>query len=679
MTAIAVPVGRRAEIRLTKGVQLAILFGIAAALYAILRGQWTLAHANDAPIFLSINDIRDTVDANRLTSPVFVYLFNPIRQAIGLLVDVFSFVLESVSWIGVTAIAGAMGLVFVTWRTCLLVVASFFAFGLLGLWEETVQTLALTMAAVVISLAIGIPLGIWAGRSDRLLRVVSPILDVMQIMPTFAYLAPLTLFFLIGSPAAVVATMIYAIPPAIRITALGIRGVPHDTVEAATSMGSTGWQVLRNVQLPMARSTIGLAVNQTIMMALSMIVITAFIDAPGLGQSIITALSKLNVGAAFEAGLAIVLLATVLDRLTASASSTTDRRKRGMDPTPTVRRRRIEVATIGVAVGAVVVGAILPLGEQFPDDWRFRLAAPINTIVAWIEKNLYPVTDAVKNVVTQYLLGPLETLLTTSPWWLVLGLAVGVALIVSGRRAALASGVALLAVVALQLWEHTMATLALVIVAVVITMLVGVALGVASARSDRFAQVLRPINDAAQTMPSFVYLLPAVALFGTTRFTGILAAVIYAAPAVTRLVEDGIRGVSPAAIEAATAAGSSRAQMILKVQLPMARRSLLVATNQGVVLVLAMVVVAGLVGAGALGYDVVAGFSQSEDFGKGMAAAISIVLLGVLLDRITQGAGARSSGRDQNGGRPLGLVSMPMAILGVPARALVRRSKPGPE
>ena len=192
-----------------------------------------------------------------------------------------------------------------------------------------------------------------------------------------------------------------------------------------------------------------------------------------------------------------------------------------------------------------------------------------------------------------------------------------------------------------------METLALVLVAVAITMAIGVTLGVASARSRVFASLLRPINDAAQTMPAFVYLLPAVALFGATRFTAILAAVIYGVPAVVRLVEDGIRGVSPTVIEAATAAGSSRAQMIWKVQLPMARRSLLVATNQGVVLVLAMVVVGGLVGAGALGYDVVAGFAQHEDFGKGMAAAISIVLLGVLLDRITQGAGAPSPGTDR--------------------------------
>ena len=170
-----------------------------------------------------------------------------------------------------------------------------------------------------------------------------------------------------------------------------------------------------------------------------------------------------------------------------------------------------------------------------------------------------------------------------------------------------------------------MQTLALVLVAVVITMAIGVTLGVASARDRRVAAVMRPINDFAQTLPAFVYLLPAVALFGPTRATAIVAAVIFAVPVVIRLVEDGIKGVSPTAIEAATAAGSTRLQMIRNVQLPMARRSLLVATNQGGVLVLSMVVVGGLVGGGSLGFDVVSGFSQLNNFGKGIAAAISIV------------------------------------------------------
>jgi glycine betaine/proline transport system permease protein len=641
MTAISIPLRRQADWQLGRGTLMAILLAVSALLYVVFRGQWTLPFDADAPLFLTINEVRDWIDLNRDTAPLFVYVFDPIRQGVAWLVDSFTFILQSMSWIGVTAIAGAMGLVFVGRRTAVLVVGSFLAFGLMGLWDATIETLALTLAGVVLSLLVGIPLGIVAGRSDRFLRLISPVLDVMQIMPTFAYLAPLTLIFLIGPPAATICTLIYAVPATIRITALGIRGVSHETIEAADSLGSTRFQILRKVQLPMARSTIGLAVNQTIMMALSMIVITALIAAPGLGVEILDALAQLDIGRAFEAGLAVVLLAMVLDRLTARASQVSDRRHRGEDPLADRRRRMLIVGSWSVAGVLLLAGQLLPLGEQFPADWRVSIAAPINDIVAWIEQNLYPITDAIKNFVTEVLLNPIEGVLTNSPWWLVFGSSVGVAWIVSGRRAAITVAVALAGLIAMQLWEHSMETLALVLVALSITLVLGIALGVGSGRSHLFAKVMRPINDAAQTMPAFVYLLPAVALFGATRFTAILAAVIYAAPAVIRLVEDGIRGVSPTAIEAATAAGSSRLQIIRKVQIPMAHKSLLVATNQGVVLVLAMVVVGGLVGAGALGYDVVAGFSQFEDFGKGMAAAISIVLLGVILDRITQGAGAR--------------------------------------
>jgi glycine betaine/proline transport system permease protein len=147
--------------------------------------------------------------------------------------------------------------------------------------------------------------------------------------------------------------------------------------------------------------------------------------------------------------------------------------------------------------------------------------------------------------------------------------------------------------------------------------------------------------DFAQTMPAFVYLIPAIALFGPSRFTGVVAAVIYAMPPVIRLVDAGIRAVPPPVVEAATAYGATERQVLWKVRLPLSRRALLLAANQGIVLVLAMVVIAGLVGAGALGYDVIAGFAQGTDFGKGLAAGAAIVLLGILLDRITQGAGTR--------------------------------------
>jgi glycine betaine/proline transport system permease protein len=454
----------------------------------------------------------------------------------------------------------------------------------------------------------------------------------------------------------VIATLIYAMPPAIRITALGIRGVPGQTVEAATSLGATGGQVLRKVQLPIARRTIGLAVNQTIMMALSIIVIAALINAPGLGESIVVAIIKLNFGDAVTAGIAIVLLAMVLDRITAAASEAGPPDVVRIGP---LRLSRRSIRSIGLAIAAVAVvgGIVANVGTVFPPEWRVTIAPPLDDAVRWVEINLGSATDAFKEAVSDGLFNPVEGVLTSAPWWLVIAVAAGIAAIVSSLRAAVAVAVALALIAVLQVWEHAMQTLMMVMVSIVIVMAIGIALGVWAARSRLVSAILRPLNDAAQTLPSFVYLLPAVALFGASRFTAILAAIIYSIPAVIRLVEDGVRGVSPSVVEAATAAGTSRFQMIVKVLLPMARRSLLVATNQGVVLVLAMVVLGGLVGGQALGFDVVDGFSQRDFFGRGIAAALGIVLLGVVLDRITQGAGQRRSVRGVVGRLGVGLNS----------------------
>jgi glycine betaine/proline transport system permease protein len=516
--------------------------------------------------------------------------------------------------------AAALAMVLAGWRIAVLTVAGFLAFGVLGLWQESVDTLVLTLSAVLLSVLIGVPLGVLAARVRWVGAALRPLLDVMQIMPTFAYLAPMTLLFLIGSPAAVIATLIYAVPATIRITQLGIAEVSPATVEAATALGSTRWQLLAKVRLPMARPTIVLALNQTIMMALSMVVVTALIDAPGLGETIVQALERVNVGAAFNAGLAIVIMAIVLDRVTSGVS---------------VRRRRLVWLVVPLALVWVRIGV---------PSWQISLAKPINDASGWVELHWYDATEWLKNVVSAGLLDPLETVLVTTPWWLFALVVLGFGALASGWRAAVPAALAAAGVAGLGLWLHAMQTLASVLVAAIVTMAIGLLLGVLCARHDWFAAVLGPLLDAAQTMPSFVYLLPAVALFGASRFTAIVAAVIYAVPPVVRLVDRGIRDVPATVVEAAQSAGSTPRQLLWKVQLPMARGGLLLAANQGIVMVLAMVVVGGLVGAGALGYDVVAGFAQREDFGKGLAAGFAIVLLGVLLDRLTQGFSA-SKGR----------------------------------
>jgi glycine betaine/proline transport system permease protein len=645
MTAISLRAFPRIDERSARPIALILLAAVSVVLFLAFQNTFVLPHDEEAPVFKSINGVRDWVRDNRNINPALVVI-GSIRGPIGALTTGMIDGLQYLGWLGIIGVAGALGFVAGGWRIATLMVIGLLALGVLGLWPESVATLGLTLAAVLLSLSIGVPLGILTARSHRLQAALSPVLDVMQIMPTFAYLAPMALLFQIGEAPSTIATLIYAMPAAIRITALGIRRVPAATVEAAESLGATSWQVLRKVQLPLARRVIGLAINQTIMLALGMVVITALIDAPGLGIPITRALFGNNVGAAFDAGIAVVILAVLLDRLTEHASIRMDPRSgvatqaSGEPSSRALRRRRLTLyGAIAVGIGSLL--ASLQVSPDFPDVVSFSFRQPVNTVVDWIKTNFFTITDAIKNIFSDVVINPLQGVLVSAPWWLIVAAVFGLALVVSGRRAAITAAICLGLVALLQIWEHSMETLTSVLVGVALAIVAGLALGILAARSNRFSGVLRPILDFAQTMPSLVYLLPAVALFGPTRLTAIIAAVIYATPPVVRLVEAGIRSVPDTLIEAGTAAGATELQILRKVRLPVSAPALLLAANQGIVMVLAMVVLGGLVGAGGLGYDVIAGFSQIEDFGKGFAAGIAIVLLGVMLDRITQGAGTR--------------------------------------
>lgn len=190
--------------------------------------------------------------------------------------------------------------------------------GFLGLWEDAMTTLAMVLSAVIFCAIVGIPLGIIAGRSERFETLMRPLLDAMQTTPAFVYLVPIVMLFSVGNVAGVLATIIFAVPPIIRLTSLGIRQVHPELIEAAQAFGATNWQVLRRVQVPLAMPTILAGLNQTIMMALSMVVIAALIGAGGLGSPVILGLNTLDIGRAVIGGLGIVLMAIVLDRITQS-------------------------------------------------------------------------------------------------------------------------------------------------------------------------------------------------------------------------------------------------------------------------------------------------------------------------------------------------------------------------
>ncbi|WP_432037322.1 ABC transporter permease subunit [Streptomyces cucumeris] len=621
----------------------AVLIPIAAVLWG--SGAWPseLSHDVKAPL----DSVNQWIIDNRDTHPLFLYFLLYFSNAATDSVDAVYNLLDSLGWIGVTAAAvlfawRAGGLGRAGLKVASITLGAFAVCGLLGMWDPTMITLALMVVAVAVSAVLGALLGLAAGLSERFNRMLRPVLDTMQVMPAFSYLLPMVLIFGPGTPAALFSTVIYAAPPMTRLTALGLRGADPGVLEASSSLGASFWQRLLTARLPLARKQMLLGLNQTIMMALSMVVIASIVGAGGLGEEVFTALSTTDVGKALAAGLPIVLIAVWLDRTTAAAG---ERFGATAAAEATGARRLLHgwrawaLVTAGAVVAAVagrLVGATL-----WPEAWVYEISTPVNKFQEWITNNLYqdvPVLGGTKvwaDHITEWMINPLRDGLLDAPWWLLLLLVAVLALLVGTWGTALTAVLAMAAVGVLGVWPKTLDTLSQVLVGLALTLLLGFAIGILAARVGWVERWLRLVLDVLQTLPQFVYLIPVVALMGVGRVAAITAAVAYALPAVVRITTQGIKEVDPAALEAARSMGASGAQQLRQVQLPLARPALLVAVNQGVVLVLAVVVVGGLVGGGALGYDVVFGLARGE-LGVGLVAGVAIVCLGLVLDRVTQ-------------------------------------------
>jgi glycine betaine/proline transport system permease protein len=589
---------------------------------------------------------------------------NPVSSFLNALADRFNAIFEwlqhiftvaefprplpQIGWLGTIAIAALVALAAAGWRSLLVVIPAFLAFGFLGYWADSIDLLLIVGMSVTICCAIGIPIGIWMAHSRAVTAIVTPVLDVMQTMPSFVYLLPFVVVFGIGTAAAIMVTLVYAIPPVIRISAHGIRSVDPEVLEATTSLGQGRWQRLMKVELPLAKRTIIVGVNQTIMAALAMATIAAYIDSPGLGQPVLDGLKRGQFGTSFVAGIAIVIMAVMLDRATTAASERAERASRGGidDRQQLIRRISLGAGTVAALV-AVYLSHSYVWANEFPS--KPDLGTPIRNQVDkfgnWLLTDLSDLTTSIQTGFTDHFLNHVQNLIAESPWF-VTGIAILlIAAIVGGVRALAVSLVCLAGIYFLDLWYNAMITLTACLVSTIVVMAIAVVLGVAMGRNRGMDRVIRPFLDLGQTIPPFVPLIPVLILFNANRFTAMVAGVIYAVPIATKLVADGIRGVSPDTIEAARSAGSNRWQIITKVQLPMARSSLLLAANQGLLYVLSMVVIGGMVGAGALGFDVVKGFRYADYVGRGLAAGVTIVLLGIMLDRITTYGARRASGQ----------------------------------
>jgi glycine betaine/proline transport system permease protein len=671
------------------------LLGIVVAwvvLYEAFKGRWTkqIGLQDTTSLHDWLNDKRDWVQLHGPDNWFLGGVLGNIGSFVNSLFTHLQTLLSTpsltrpvpqIGWLGVIAIVAWLTWVAAGPRWMILVIGSFVLFGVTGLWSDSIDTLIVTLLSVAFCIVIGIPAGIWMARSRLVSAIVTPVLDLLQTIPSFCYLAPLALFFGIGPSVAIPLTVLYALPPIVRITEHGLRTVPATTIEAARSMGLTSAQMLRQVELPMARRTIVVGINQCTLAALSMATIAVLVAGPGLGIDVINALQSLNVGQASVAGLDIVVMAIMLDRTTTAASERSTGRSTvgsasGMSVMLTgvvlerlprwatedagrgQRLPRVTPAGRGLLYGILLVPVALLVYlsrtqidyARFPDasGWPIlghlsgaKLTQHVNDFVSWLVDHIDTVTVSVKNHLTSWLINPLQDLTSQSPWWVMALVLLAIAYVLGGWRPAAITLVCEAVIYGTGVWNEAMVTLAMTLIATILTMVVAVVLGVSMGRSRKADLGIRPFLDAFQVIPPFVYLVPALALFQATRFTAIVAAMAYAVPIATKLVADGIRGVSPTTVEAARASGSTRWQVISKVQLPMARESLVLATNQGLLYVLSMVVIGGMVGGGSLGYIVVSGFSQGQLFGKGLAAGVAIAALGVMLDRIARYAAAR--------------------------------------
>jgi glycine betaine/proline transport system permease protein len=633
-------------------VQVAVIVAVMVVAYAALRGEFPWpASLTWAELPAELDDLQTwLLDQRTAADPNVIFaILDGFRAFAEWLVGAIEDVLLWLTWVGTIAASVLIVLRFGGWRAALIVLAAFASFALMGLWEESIQTLALMLAAVSLSLAVGVPIGVFAGRNDRFHRAITPALDAMQIVPAFAYLMPIVILFSVGPAAAVICTMIYAIPPAVRITALGIRGVTKDSVEASRAFGATRVQTLLKVQLPLARRQLLLSVNQTIMFALSLVVIAGLIGGRGLGDVVTNGLYS-NPALALLAGIAIVIMAIALDRATSAIAERTDPTRRHLTDEKRRRARLATLATFGAIAATVLIARALGADSNYPDEFETSTtvysATIEDTLLGWIQdvldyvqdpdSFLFGITEPVGNFMLEYMLEPLRLVLMESPWFVVLAGLTAIAFVLSGLRPAITAFLLLAAIGVMGVWEPAMDTASQVLVGTALAVAIGLVIGIWAAESPRVERLLRPLLDTLQTLPQLVYIIPFIYLVPVSRIPGLVASVLYAVPVVIRLVTSGLRGVPKEAVEAASAFGASRMQVLAKVKLPLARDSIMLGVNQGIIMVLAVVVIGGLVGSGALG-DLVARGLQRNEFGEGVVASLAILALGIALDRVTQG------------------------------------------
>ena len=551
--------------------------------------------------------------------------------------------LGPIPWSAVAAGAAVLGWWLGGWRLAALAGGTLAWTALVGQWEIAMETMSVLVVAAPLAVAIGLSLGAMAWRWPRFDAGLRPVLSVLQTLPFFTYLLPAVIFFKVGPTAGAVATVVYAVPPMVLMTALGLAKVSPEVVEAGHMSGCTRWQMLSRVYLPAARTEILVGVNQVVMLSLAMVVLTAFIGMPGLGATLLQMMGSLKLGRSFEIGVTIVLLAITLDRLSkAWVVRQPAHVERG---TPWWRRHAVLLAGLAAFTLFLALAQALPilaeigrrqsLSQSGAIDDAIRAALDLDAVEA--------VTEWLRWFLNVKVLIPFRNALLWIPMPAFVLLVAAGAFALGGRRPAVLAGAFFTLVALSGWWDRSVITLYTVISAVALAALIGIPAGVLASRSEAWSRRVLLACDTAQTFPSFIYLIPAIMLFGVNDVAVVFSILIFAAVPLARYTVEGLRAVPVETMEAADMSGATRRQRLLAVQLPLALPTMAVGFNQAIMFAFFMVIVAAFIGTQDLGQELQRTLAGA-DLGKNIVLGLNVALMALTFDMAIRAWAVRRQG-----------------------------------
>jgi glycine betaine/proline transport system permease protein len=540
--------------------------------------------------------------------------------------------LPPLAWSGLSIALTIVAYRFGSWRLALLAGLTCLYLVIFNQWPSAMKSLALVAISIPLGIVLGAAIGILGYRLPRLNRwIIVPLLDLAQAIPTFAYLVPLLMFFGINPVSAMLATLIYAMPPMIRNTTLGLQQVPAEVQEFGTMAGCTRRQHLWRILVPSAQSSLMLGVNQNVNATMNMVIISSMIGAGGLGQDVLLALRALKFGTALEAGISVVLIAITFDRMIKAIANHKPVKRQSDEPF--WRRRPYLVAAVAAMLLLTLLSLAVPELNRLPRSMTVTTAPWWDATIKGLVQVLFDYIEAVRTFLVLYVLNPFKNFLLALPWIAVVGCLGLAGYQVGGRPLALLA-VLLSAFCALSgFWSFTVLTVYLCGISTVVACFIGMPLGVLASRSAIADRVLTIVVDTLQTIPLLVFLIPAVMFLRVGDVAAMLGIVLYAVTPAIKYTNHGLRQVAPALIEAANMAGCTRQQLLWRVQIPLALPEIMLGVNQVLMFAIAMDIIAAMIGTRDLGQEIFTALSKA-DSGRGIVAGLCTAFIGIIADRL---------------------------------------------